>query len=815
MKQLHKILASLILLVLAIHSFAQSPCGPNGISTDPNAPVPSSPPSGQEYKKNNFDWRIENFLINKSAYSQFQPNGSFPLPSPYYDNSVDYNHIANASLSDFQPADGWELVKRDFGFLANGSPIPVNKPIAYFMLYNKYSGILRILATLPTQNGTHQVINVNISFRNPDPSVTSAWNNLKPSALFNNYNAIAQPMDRPSMQSTVSSTAPFPASIQGFFYADFQMAYDPCTCIFESALVVTFTAIQQSNITLSGRLLATSVPISSITNGVGSFYGTNYTDDFLTSVYGSGLNTKVGMQTYKRIDDLVEDHENAAGSGYSGILEAFGTALEIGATLTGVLEEAEALTEGLELMAKFNDFFSSFLGDGESEPQPNVIMGEVAITGQMVNYAPQNDFDFMVGTPGSLNADLLPEFGNALDHKPNYPVYNEAMGTFALLNTPTYDWTRSSQLSSACPRNARCLIYEKSMYRIQTPLSFAFNPATNVNEAKSVIKGAIVLESNYPYASEIIGANSPSVIVNNIQEIYREDALKKAVYMTDFVPIQALNTLVPSIEFQTSYSVQGTGNPGLYVTAYLKLIVELEFNNTGSNGFPSRAVQILKYPLKAAYYGDPRLGTYHPVDLNQDYNYTHTMGVTNFTSNQTLYFKDLNITGNLTAAAGVNVNIIAIGNINVSPTVSIGPGITLTADAQAGGITPPQSAAAITSFCNSANYKANTYSTALRIAADNGLSNQADINNPSGSIEYSVFPNPTSGRVSLNFTSDEFKHVEVSVIDALGSKVFYEDLGNINGYGSEIDLSKLTSGIYMMQVKADDDVTFKKIVLNR
>lgn len=86
----------------------------NGISTNPNNPINNNCPE----RRNNFDWRVqrtdgnqEDYIVygSSSTYKDIQNPFTGPSGTPHFGNLTSY------TSSDYQPEDGWELIKVDFG----------------------------------------------------------------------------------------------------------------------------------------------------------------------------------------------------------------------------------------------------------------------------------------------------------------------------------------------------------------------------------------------------------------------------------------------------------------------------------------------------------------------------------------------------------------------------------------------------------------------------------------------------------------------------------------------------------------------------
>ena len=84
----------------------------------------------------------------------------------------------------------------------------------------------------------------------------------------------------------------------------------------------------------------------------------------------------------------------------------------------------------------------------------------------------------------------------------------------------------------------------------------------------------------------------------------------------------------------------------------------------------------------------------------------------------------------------------------------------------------------------------------------------------SKSPEVSVFPNPTSGRVSINVSELQNLPVTFSVYDMLGMKKDY-DFNSLSANPGlySLDLSILPAGMYMLQIQIKDYIAMKKIII--
>ena len=77
-----------------------------------------------------------------------------------------------------------------------------------------------------------------------------------------------------------------------------------------------------------------------------------------------------------------------------------------------------------------------------------------------------------------------------------------------------------------------------------------------------------------------------------------------------------------------------------------------------------------------------------------------------------------------------------------------------------------------------------------------------------------VYPNPTQGIFNISFIAEKVDDFEITIVDAFGKLVSYEDKQDFIGeYTKKVDLSNWPRGIYMVQIKTQDSFVSKRIVL--
>jgi len=77
-----------------------------------------------------------------------------------------------------------------------------------------------------------------------------------------------------------------------------------------------------------------------------------------------------------------------------------------------------------------------------------------------------------------------------------------------------------------------------------------------------------------------------------------------------------------------------------------------------------------------------------------------------------------------------------------------------------------------------------------------------------------IYPNPNTGLFTLSFTALQGNEAEIKVLDVLGKTVYYEkSIITQNEYFKEIELGKITTGIYFVQVKVGEKIINRKIII--
>jgi Secretion system C-terminal sorting domain len=765
----YKILLSLLLFFGLKSSIGLAQCV-NGTETNPSAPMPTN----AGFKTNTFDWRQNPIPIN----------GKFlalpALNNPFFGTDSRLKAIQGGSESDSKPSDGWELIKQDFGYAYKDGTwkgqtlfeaTSANKSgRAYMMLYNKYSGTLRILAVMNRLSNQDQVV-VILSLV-PKENDKSNRRDLTFNALFNRYNNQQTALDQNTKIGSVFSPAQLTSGDSDFFYADFQLSYDPCVCFFKSALQVSFWLKISSNLELSGKPLKQNIDIALQNSTLFSEYLTSLG----TRLSGPGFN-----QQYSDIANLKKElnlKSGEAGIALSKMTNLLSQSAKLTTTSSNVFDSLNINdVNKIGKLANMLDFLSIFNNGKDKTSGPSVIPADVSAKGSLVA-VPINGSEFLLATQGSKDAASLPEYPVSLPPsegiKPMYPMYNEMAGRFAVVKTPEILYSCSN-----CEKPSNIHRYNYKLSDTLPNISYAFNPIVDVKKTKIFV------------AIEYKATDATVRFVDTI---------------TQFLPIENARHLISQ-----------------FTTCGLDKYDILSYN--------FRIVFQIFYQFKPDASGNVKLGydlikvkpklTLNQIDLSKDPRFVFLsntpknlkIGNTVFKESKNIYsLGNINVEGDLTNNTNTTITIAAQGSVSISSTVKIIGKF----EFKNNQILPPEFPKDtpslpmgyndIQTFCNSTDYKAMILSTEKN--ADTTVTSEIK------PLSFSIYPNPFSNQFSIEYNIEINTTVVIELFNALGQSVKIINLGikNKGCYQDFIETSDLASGIYLLTLRTQNGTETKKIV---
>ncbi|MDX1941926.1 MAG: T9SS type A sorting domain-containing protein [Saprospiraceae bacterium] len=89
------------------------------------------------------------------------------------------------------------------------------------------------------------------------------------------------------------------------------------------------------------------------------------------------------------------------------------------------------------------------------------------------------------------------------------------------------------------------------------------------------------------------------------------------------------------------------------------------------------------------------------------------------------------------------------------------------------------------------------------------------VNDPVLQEQIKIFPNPTSGKLYVQFDFDENKEVIIQIHDMLGKLLLQTKPKMISKQAQELNLSQYPSGLYLLKIKINQHIITQKITLSR
>ncbi len=649
----------LIAFLLALHARAQEyPCV-QGISTNPAGPVnPDNTPPFLTHFLNTFNWMANSggTLTDYALNDVFTAAGVSAMVHPYSAaNSYDYLTSSPINDLDMYWQDGWELLSVNLGKYPDGTLLSSlgetsNYPdIPYLLLYNKQRGIIRLFASSLTglNNNAYDAVRVTLKFNAP-----SSFS----SGLLRHNGAYDVALDQQTPTYVVSTIVDHPngvAEASQWFHADFQVGHDPCTCFKRSDLALQFkflpaTSFQNYSINSTGVYQNQNILDAN------NFYVEN---DFLTIAdYSDNQWAGQGILVYSSPINMIDDYitrleyqlDQAALSPlnstaqlarnlaitrvYKHVVLQGGSMTITGDLATGLLQNGA--TDIVAVFVNGNTYtinqeallnrMSRVMGKGFTWLSEQSNIDESFLSNESIPTASINDltFDGVVPVestlvsagdffnPGSYpNAEGMSGLSVNVHYK--YPVYNEVLGLFAVLNTPKFVryeeppsvtfGTPTFQLgdnnTTACTMPVvgngnfnelnsithNITSHSTSQIKLAEPLNYVFNPAAGIDMANATVEASLVVKGQKTVtspetetnnvllgnsgfdnvsASFVFNENSSNLtrdveLVNLVQDegpITAEgDGTDQVVFSTPFLPINEFNALVAGIATNTTH----------------------------------------------------------------------------------------------------------------------------------------------------------------------------------------------------------------------------------------------------------------------
>jgi len=799
----------------------------SGISTDPDNPIKANP-SDPVYHENTFDWRQAWFPV--VLFCSNPDNRG--IASPFWNRSALWGN----ERSDFEPSDGWELINRNLGYMMEPGQMDdpptatrINRTFAgpYIILYNRYRGLIRVLGALPFVTPSKGVL---ITLNLPTDPSRSYEGYTHTNGLFSQHSRVAQPLDQETGVQTLGVPAYYPGGCNDFFFADFQVAYDPCVCEFESLLEVQFDWIEDRSFGTEGgenslaretalrfnQRLETYRPSGSFislrnqtrtridTLQQGSMLGLNAWPLFkeqmehaeaelnfplASAFYYLATAARVGVEPTKQaaLAPIVAVDGEEATVRFGGLEESLAFKASV---ITVGLAQSLTLDKALEIAAPHYDFLAAQF-ETDSTTRSSSIARE---TGHELKgvaaYTSLESFGVQLGVPGAKGSHNLPELLNP--PLPAYPTYNEALGVFSVLRTPTMNQRVIQQSSVEKGVEGDCQKITRTRYemRLKETISYAVNPAAGIDTEASSLRVAVLINMEIP---EGITLDS----LENLEAIVPDGRITSA-----YMPLNCLENVRFSMDFTFPSCQDGVIMDLPEPTVSLKFLNTYVSELPGSKGDFVESRQVLSYAVTTEEVDSVQSSPVIPFDLEisgqltSDQRAWHTITLDS----------DTRIVGMPELRAGHEVSYPAwLQGISESQ-VFTGADAVL----PCGPANMPMAAEALATYCRGGGYKANlAYTAAESISeGESGIPVQE-----SGLL---VYPNPTEGFFVLSYEAEQGEEVWVTLYDLTGRQVLPAQVAVASQDGKQetcLEAHNIPVGIYQAVVRMEDQRLAAKVFI--
>ncbi len=613
------------------------------------------------------------------------------------------------------PKNGWELLLVNLGRYPNDVDIADSnetfQALPYIVIYNRYSGIVRVFANF----GLDQLVGDGPDAVEVVMSFVLNEDNTGSTGLARLYSGKDMPLDKPTKVTTMKALAKATNAQRQWFSTDFQIAYDPCTCYFPSQIRIHFNQIKEESLELHGRSLSVTDNLINPDLQINPM-------DFLSGFdYTGNDENKGGILIYKGLQGLVDDYierlekyklDLEAANRHNKVVEHNLNALKVlKYALTAIFTygiNAQAIdTSGMigqEWWTKIKDQYGSFIKTSNKINIENLLKIAKKILGSDAKtYIEQNfekmplpsapdpkkvpsvtftemhfqglisDSEIKGGptfyTPGTYGTEATKvldlstpdpddKIDPILETMYEYPVYNEVLGSFALLNSPKITLTKryvpdsASESDNLIETNYGTLqqVFYKSwsneyQIKIDNDLMFAFNKALDIEDYE--IKAAFrfkaqtkAINTNGQNFNTFIDPNYTTNVSSTSYNVDTYDIMRKysnteytnsvedgwgpdpdwepseyetpygeapALFQTPFVPLDAFYNFITGVGqkqefFQFSgafdYLHETTQGVGLeFYDIELVLSVDIKFNTENDHGLKNTSTQILSYDI--------------------------------------------------------------------------------------------------------------------------------------------------------------------------------------------------------------------------
>ena len=789
-------------------------------------PQPSNPSS--------FDWQAESWAIWVKP-SQTQNAQLITVPSPYHPNSI--NAQPNASFveaatgeGDYDPQDGWVLLaeamgedKPNYGVLDN----EIANRWPQFILYNRHEAKLRYFAYATDVSGINDLEILTGFGDTDDPDFTYV------SAAFEHTFTPMNSIEgfQPS-NLTITTPNEF-YNIGGIWLvADIPVAYDPCTCLYPSKLVISTysTDYETMELTLNGGGAITQVIEGGATTNSGNFFsnmaggitgGISKGNSAFKSAasFASQANKVLVKRANNRMTAEIRD--NLVSNGFPEELSLSDVEqmwdMQQSGTMNPGMSEAIGGLFPEKVSSVVPDWISELVPFGSSavavldfligggkkkEPKPMQFQANFNFTGSAIisDKDPQVSVEFQM--PGSQPVIDGPEA--------RIPTYNSIMGIMNLVETPVL--YRASRYHSEFINTGYDEPYynntHKYSYKLAKPLEYAINPASGLELVE--IRTSLDFRNCTPYSDEF------ALERGDIPEGLNTD------WSTPLMPLSCLEDYSLRFEHATQTQFEEINFNENCKEVYLKVIAVFKQSDPAADEVIYDALYNVK--IEEAPYNYP--GPSNP--LLEIPNSITTDNVDDLFNEEMVAWGDITITEGFTVNREIQKLLapplnqeggeLISGTFEggdyetVAPPVfweigsEVSPPLVISNPPNCGE-NLPASTELLEWFC----YDQTKYYPILALTKEEEEENEVFLEKKS----FQVFPNPATDEITVRFELEKSSRVSIMLTDISGKKLVdakSENLIDAGKYQDVVSIGHLASGMYILTLEHEGGREVSKIV---
>lgn len=660
------------------------------ISTDPANPVSNEflPLYGQYHGinytinpfLNGFDWQAPQPHVNIDLWANWNIGFTNPTNNQYLEMMWPFADQMPLEFSylyqdigiydrDMHWEDGWELLWLNLGYFPNLDPIydpppgspyyntgfqPAPNHIPYFALYNRYTGLLRMVSNVwhDAFGQRFQDLNIKLYYGNQ-----FNWLNQL-SGLLRHADKLDRPLDQKTNVTSIFSPKYHPPLNHQWMVAEFQLGYDPCICHSSGKLQFDFTTFNQMNITGFMREIALEKNITDL----------NYKEEDILNLSGIDPNEyKGGTLIYKSMDRMIDDyieashkydqdyqdymkHKNSFGrvvmglvkeivvNGVTELIPTKEFSFLIKKTQIGKVKLDTSKVEGLNksiingskgIVGFGYDLLStSIFGPDPEMPRrpstPVATLSESSFIGTITEE--HSTYTEPLFIPGSVPGGFV---GPVTFSPSSFPAYNEVPGLFALLSTPKvslFQSTVNSEIEFNPPAGGwdkELTNHKKVVLKFNEPLKYKLNPVLDYDMSKTGIYVAFKVylrgAGGTSWLSGNIGNNPAPLIERNADNAFSnmemwhhiiQNGSERITMFSKFIPIENAGLELYGFDLESTVLSDFNIYDGevlfdaipsdlnLFVEKIeMKIFADYFFNQVGWNGEELNTMQVFTYPI--------------------------------------------------------------------------------------------------------------------------------------------------------------------------------------------------------------------------